>query len=60
VPVIIHPNVFELVLRQLHVRSLKVVAPRVATGPFLLTGLAMCASCHVGMTLPSTGLIPNL
>ena len=50
-PVIIDPNTFEQVQRQLHARSPKVVAPRVTTGPILLTGLAVCATCRGGMTL---------
>ena len=37
--------------RQLHARSPKVVAPRVTTGPILLTGLAVCATCGGGMML---------
>ena len=46
-----NPDVFERVQRQLHARSPKVVAPRVTTGPILLTGLAVCASCGGGMML---------
>jgi hypothetical protein len=45
------PHLFEQVQRQLHARSPKVAAPRVTTGPILLTGLAVCASCNGGMTL---------
>ena len=51
VPSIIEPHVFEQVQRQLHARSPKVAAPRVTTGPILLTGLAVCASCRGGMML---------
>ena len=51
VPAIIEPDVFEQVQRQLHARSPQVVAPRVTTGPILLTGLAICATCRGGMTL---------
>ena len=51
VPAIIEPHLFEQVQRQLHARSPKVAAPRVTTGPILLTGLAVCASCNGGMTL---------
>jgi len=51
VPAIIKPDVFEQVQRQLHARSPQVVAPRVTTGPILLTGLAICATCQGGMTL---------
>jgi site-specific DNA recombinase len=50
-PVLIEQPVFEQVQRQLHARSPKVVAPRVTTGPILLTGLAVCATCGAGMTL---------
>ena len=51
VPAIVEPHVFEQVQRQLHARSPKVVAPRVTTGPILLTGLAVCATCGGGMML---------
>jgi site-specific DNA recombinase len=51
VPGLIDPHVFDQVQRQLHARSPKVVAPRVTTGPILLTGLAVCATCKGGMTL---------
>jgi hypothetical protein len=44
VPAIIEPHLFEQVQRQLHARSPKVIAPRVTTGPILLTGLAVCAT----------------
>jgi site-specific DNA recombinase len=50
-PAIIEPHQFEQVQRQLHARSPKVVAPRATTGPILLTGLAVCATCNGGMTL---------
>src|SRR5215469_4046055 len=58
VPAIIDEHVFARVQRQLHARSPKVVAPRVTTGPILLTGLAVCASCDGGMTL-RTGTSKN-
>src|SRR5262252_7536021 len=51
VPAIIQPDTFEQVRRQLHARSPKAQAPRVTTGPILLTGLAVCATCRGGMTL---------
>ena len=51
VPTIIAPNTFEQVQRQLQARSPKRQAPRVTTGPILLTGLAVCATCRGGMTL---------
>jgi site-specific DNA recombinase len=58
VPALIDPHVFEQVQRQLHARSPRVVAPRVTTGPILLTGLAVCATCQGGMTL-RTGTSQN-
>jgi DNA invertase Pin-like site-specific DNA recombinase len=51
VPAIVEPHLFEQVQRQLHARSPRVVAPRVTTGPILLTGLAVCATCGGGMML---------
>src|SRR5215471_14350405 len=51
VPTIIEPDTFEQVQRQLQARSPKRQAPRVTTGPILLTGLAVCATCRGGMTL---------
>jgi site-specific DNA recombinase len=58
VPGLIEPQMFEHVQRQLHARSPQVVAPRVTTGPILLTGLAVCATCRGGMTL-RTGTSQN-
>jgi site-specific DNA recombinase len=58
VPAIVGPHAFEQVQRQLHARSPKVVAPRATTGPILLTGLAVCASCGGAMTL-RTGTSKN-
>jgi site-specific DNA recombinase len=58
VPGLIDPHVFDQVQRQLHARSPKVTAPRVTTGPILLTGLAVCATCKGGMTL-RTGTSQN-
>src|SRR6266478_597044 len=58
VPGLVEPQVFEQVQRQLHARSPQVVAPRVTTGPILLTGLAVCATCRGGMTL-RTGTSKN-
>lgn len=51
VPAIIDPDTFERVQRLLHARSPKIVAARVTTGPTLLTGLAVCATCRGGMML---------
>jgi site-specific DNA recombinase len=51
VPQIIEPSVFEQVQRQLHARSPRIAAPRVTTGPILLTGIAICATCRGGMML---------
>jgi site-specific DNA recombinase len=58
VPAIIETELFESVQRQLHARSPKVAAPRMTTGPILLTGLAVCATCRGGMTL-RTGTSKN-
>jgi len=61
VPAIIEPHVFEQVQAQLRARSPRVVAPRLTTGPILLTGLAVCATCRGAMTLrtgtSSTGAV---
>ena len=51
VPAIIELDTFEQVQRQLHARSPRRQAPRVTTGPILLTGLAVCATCRGGMML---------
>jgi hypothetical protein len=51
VPAIIEPDTFEQVQRQLHARSPRRQPPRVTTGPILLTGLAVCATCRGGMML---------
>jgi DNA invertase Pin-like site-specific DNA recombinase len=51
VPAIIELDTFEQVQRQLRARNPKSQAPRVTTGPILLTGLAVCATCRGGMTL---------
>jgi site-specific DNA recombinase len=58
VPGVIEPHIFEQVQSQLHARSPRVVAPRVTTGPILLTGLAICATCRGAMTL-RTGTSQN-
>ena len=57
VPAIIDPAMFEQVQRQLRARSPTVVPPRVTTGPILLTGLAVCATCGGGMTLRPLGKV---
>ena len=51
VPAIIEPQVFEHVQSQLKARNPRITAPRVVTGPILLTGLAVCATCRGAMTL---------
>jgi site-specific DNA recombinase len=51
VPPIVDADVFEQVQQQLRARNPKVQAPRVTTGPILLTGIAICASCRGGMML---------
>ncbi|MEJ2118890.1 MAG: recombinase family protein, partial [Alphaproteobacteria bacterium] len=50
-PAIIEPDLFERVQNTLKSRNPRVVSPRVVTGPILLTGLAVCATCGGGMTL---------
>ena len=50
-PAIIEPAVFEQVQRVLKARNPRVTPPRIVTGPILLTGLALCASCQGAMTL---------
>jgi site-specific DNA recombinase len=61
VPAIVEPHMFEQIQAQLRARSPRVVAPRLTTGPILLTGLAVCASCVGAMTLrtgtSSTGVV---
>ncbi len=51
VPFIIPQAEFVRVQALLQARSPRVVAPRVVTGPILLTGLAFCATCAGAMTL---------
>ncbi len=51
VPAIIDPAVFGEVQSLLKARSPKVTPPRTVSGPILLTGLAVCATCDGGMTL---------
>lgn len=48
---IIEPAIFDALQAQLKARNPKVTAPRVVTGPILLTGVATCATCGGGMTL---------
>ena len=49
-PVIIDPEVFRAVQHMLEARRPTRVAPRVVTGPTLLTGLVRCETCGGGMT----------
>ncbi len=51
VPAIIERNVFDKVQTSLAARDPRVLPPRVVTGPILLTGLALCATCGGAMTL---------
>ena len=51
VPHIIDPNVFERVQNSLRARNPRVTPPRTVSGPILLTGLAVCATCGGAMTL---------
>ena len=51
VPAIIEPAVFEQVQSLLKARNPRIMPPRVVSGPILLTGLAVCATCDGAMTL---------
>ena len=51
VPAIIEPETFERVQSLLKERNPRITPPRVVSGPILLTGLAVCASCRGAMTL---------
>ncbi len=51
VPAIIEPALFAKVQTLLKDRNPRVTAPRIVTGPILLTGLAVCATCDGAMTL---------
>jgi site-specific DNA recombinase len=51
VQAIIEPHVFMQVQSFLSARNPRVTPPRVVTGPVLLTGLAVCATCGGAMTL---------
>ena len=58
---IISPASFDAVQRRFKSRNPKVTLPRTVSGPILLTGLAICATCGGGMTLRAgtsrTGLV---
>ena len=49
-PAIVEQDLFDRVQARLVANNPKVTAPRVVTGPILLTGLAKCAHCGGGMT----------
>lgn len=51
VPPILELSYFRLVQDTLKSRNPRVTPPRVVSGPILLTGLAVCATCEGGMTL---------
>lgn len=51
VPPIIERTEFDAVQATLKANNSRMTAPRVVTGPILLTGLARCASCDGAMTL---------
>jgi DNA invertase Pin-like site-specific DNA recombinase len=51
VPAIIEPQMFARVQSLLKERNPRVTPPRMVSGPILLTGLAVFASCHGAMTL---------
>ena len=50
-PAIIDQETFDRVQASLKARNPRVASPRIITGPILLTGLAVCATCGGGMTL---------
>lgn len=58
VPPIIERTTFNAVQDTLKAKNPKTTPPRVTTGPILLTGLAVCASCEGAMTL-RTGTSKN-
>ncbi len=51
VPAILDTAMFEKVQRLLKERNPRVTAPRFVTGPILLSGLAVCATCDGAMSL---------
>jgi site-specific DNA recombinase len=51
VPPLLDRSYFRLVQDTLKSRNPRVTPPRVVSGPILLTGLAVCATCEGGMTL---------
>lgn len=51
VPVIVEQDAFDAVQRTLKARNPNKTAPRVVTGPTLLTGIATCEKCGRGMML---------
>lgn len=58
VPAIIERAEFDAVQATLKSRNPRVTPPRVISGPILLTGLAVCATCHGNMVL-RTGTSKN-
>lgn len=51
VSAIVSREEFDAVRATLKSRNPRVTPPRVVSGPILLTGLAVCASCHGSMVL---------
>jgi site-specific DNA recombinase len=51
VPAIIDPAEYEAVQALLKTRSPALTAPRITSGPTLLTGICFCAACGMAMTL---------
>ena len=51
IPSIIDRTVFDAVRTTLQAHNPRSIAPRVVSGPILLTGLAQCATCQGAMTL---------
>lgn len=50
-PIIVDQETFDAVQRTLQARNPRKTAPRVVTGPTLLTGIAVCEKCGRGMML---------
>ena len=51
VPTVVDKETFDAVQRTLKARNPRTTAPRVVTGPTLLTGIAVCEQCGRGMML---------
>jgi hypothetical protein len=60
VPPIIDTAEFEAVQMLLKTRSPALTAPRIVSGPTLLTGICFCAGCGMAMTLRTGRTLPVL